>query len=51
MRKSMTRLAAMAALVACAVEYVPNPETQNVEKDIVYGEHERCRVEERGGAD
>ena len=41
----MTMLAAMAALAACAVEYVPNPETQNVEKDIVYGEHERCRLD------
>ena len=42
---------AMAAAVAAATfscqsaEYVPNPEIQNVETNIVYGGHGRCRLD------
>lgn len=42
-----TMLAALAAMwfPARAAEYVPNPVIQNVETNIAYGEHERCRLD------
>ena len=38
-------VAATAVFPAFAFEYVPNPVIQNVETNIAYGEHERCRLD------
>ena len=38
-------IAAATALSARAAEYVPNPMIQNVATNIVYGGHERCRLD------
>ena len=38
-------LAATTAFPVRAAEYVPNPTIQNVATNIVYGEHERCRLD------
>ena len=46
--KRMTTIGLLVAAIGLpiwAAEYVPNPEIQNVEKDIVYGEHARCRLD------
>lgn len=45
MKKVCFAVAAVVAVQALAAWYVPNPQIQNVEKDIVYGEHERCRLD------
>ena len=38
-------IAAAMAFPAPAAEYVPNPVIQNVETNLVYGEHERCQLD------
>lgn len=45
MKKIALLFVSVAVAQVFAAWYVPNPEIQNVEKNIVYGEHERCKLD------